>query len=492
MVGLGVGIDYALLLVTRFAEGVRSGLEPRVAAAAATSTAGTSIIIAGVTVLLSLFGLVFAGLPVYRSFGAATALAVGIMVLAAVTLVPALCSLVGRRALRRRERPTGTDTVDENAEAPDSAGLIARWAARVGRRPLPWAIGSLAVLLVLAAPMSDMRTWPQDAGSQPTSNTTRQAYDLIAAEYGEGANGPLLVAVDLTRVPPASLTALTARLANDPGVALVNPAVVAPSGDAAVLVVEPKYGPQDERASELIDHLRVDVLPAGAEITGITALFRDISEMLSARLWLVVGVVVALSVAFLLLMFRSVVVPLKAAAMNLLSIAAAYGVMTAVFQWGWGAEAFGLPHAVPVSTWVPLLMFAVLFGLSMDYEVFLLTRIREDWLRTGDAHRSVIRGLASTGRVITSAALIMVAVFIGFGLDSDLTVKMIGVGMAVAIAVDASIVRMILVPATMALLGRLNWWLPRWLDRWLPSMDPHAVEVTPAVTQEPEPANTVS
>ncbi|TQS45760.1 MMPL family transporter [Cryptosporangium phraense] len=495
MVGLGVGIDYALLLVTRFTEGIRSGLDPRTAAATATATSGTSIVVAGATVLLSLFGLAFAGLPVYRSFGSATALVVAVVVLSAVTLVPALCALSGRRALPRAERRLPTrphaDVTDADAAAEVDANgagsgtLTGRWAARVGRRPLPWALGALAILLLLATPMLGMRTWPQDAGSQPTDNTSRRAYDLIAAEYGEGANGPLVVAVDLDRVPVAGLPALAGKLAADPGVAGVTPPVVSPTGKAAAVVVEPKYGPQDARASALVDHLRADVLPAGAEITGITAVFRDIAELVSERLWLVVGVVVGLSLVFLLVMFRSLIVPVKAALLNLLSISAAYGVITVVFQWGWGAEALGLPHAVPVSTWVPLLMFAVLFGLSMDYEVFLLSRIREDWLRTGDAHGSVVRGLAATGRVITGAALIMVAVFVGFGMDSDVTVKMIGVGMATAVAVDATIVRMVLVPATMALLGQANWWLPGWLDRLLPHVDLH-VEATPTVAPEPE------
>jgi len=512
MVGLGVGIDYALLLVTRYNEGVRTGLDPQVAAATATATAGLSIVVAGATVLLSLFGLTFAGLATYRSFGSATALVVGVVLISAITLVPALCGLAGRRALPRRVRKaedhavhgTTAATVDSGEptlptavtasshsggdtpavrEVTTAGGLTARWATRVGRRPLPWALAALALLLLLAAPMLGMRTWPQDAGSQPTSNTTRQAYDLIAAEYGEGANGPLLVAVDLARVPAASLPALAARLADDPGVALVGPPVIAPGRDAAVISVEPKYGPQDERASALVDHLRADVLPAGAEITGLTAVFRDISDLLSERLWLVVAVVVGLSLVFLLVMFRSVIVPVKAALMNLLSIAAAYGVMTVVFQWGWGAEALGLPHAVPVSTWVPLLMFAVLFGLSMDYEVFLLSRIREDWLRTGDAQRSVVRGLAATGGVITAAALIMVAVFVGFGLDTDITVKMVGVGMATAVAIDATIVRMVLVPATMALLGKANWWLPGWLDRLLPDVDLHGIDTPGAAAR---------
>jgi len=361
-----------------------------------------------------------------------------------------------------------------------------RWARWVAARPVPVAVAGLLVLLALAAPVLGMRTWPQDAGSQPTSNTTRRAYDLTAAEYGAGANGPLVVAVDLRTVSPDALPALVDRLRAEPGVAAVAPPVLNAARDAAVVYVEPTTGPQDTRTTDLLKRLRSHVLPAGAEITGLVAVFSDISDRLADRLWVVVAFVVALSLVLLTVLFRAPVVALKAAAMNLLSVAAAYGVITAVFQWGWGASALGLPGAVPVSSWVPILMFTILFGLSMDYQVFLLSRVREDWLATGDAHGSVIRGLTSTGRVITSAAAIMVAVFIGFAFDADSTVKMMGFGMAVAVFVDASIVRMVLVPATMSLLGTANWWLPAWLDRLLPTFDIDKAYPATSVEREPE------
>jgi RND superfamily putative drug exporter len=343
------------------------------------------------------------------------------------------------------------------------------------------------VLLALAAPVLGMRTWPQDAGSQPTSNTTRLAYDLTAAEFGAGANGPFVVAVDLRKVSPDTLPTMVERLRTEPGVAAVAPPVLNAARDAAVVYVEPTTGPQDTRTTDLLRRLRTDVLPAGAEITGLVAVFSDISDRLADRLWIVVAFVVALSLVLLTVLFRAPVVALKAAAMNLLSVAAAYGVITAVFQWGWGAEVLGLPGAVPVSSWVPILMFTILFGLSMDYEVFLLARVREFWQATGDPHDSVVRGLAATGRVITSAAAIMVAVFVGFALDPDVTVKMTGVGMAAAVLIDATIVRMLLVPAVMTMLGKANWWIPKWLDRILPKVNVEASEPVPApAPREPE------
>ncbi|MEV0566360.1 MMPL family transporter [Dactylosporangium sp. NPDC050588] len=473
MVGLGVGIDYALLLVARHVEGLRAGLSPREAAAAANATAGASVIVAGLTVLVSLFGLRLATLPVYSSFGYATFAAVGAVMLASITLVPALCGLAGHRVLPRAVRKgtaSAGDTAARNTVA--RPGLTARWAALVGRRPVVAALASLLVLGVLSAPVLGMRTWPQDAGSQPTSNTTRQAYDLTSAEFGAGANGPLVIAVDTAKVP--DVDGLVAALRAVPGVALVAPA--ARTADAAVILVEPTTGPQDERTTELLNRLRADVLPDGALVTGLVAVFADISDRLSDRLWIVVAFVVALSLLLLTVLFRAPVVAVKAAVMNLLSVAAAYGVMTAVFQTDAGAKAVGLPHSVPVSSWVPILLFTVLFGLSMDYEVFLLSRVREDWLATGDAQGSVVRGLSATGRVISGAAAIMVAVFIGFALDPDVTVKMIGVGMAAAVLVDATLVRLVLVPATMSLLGRANWWLPAWLDRLLPHVKVEAAE----------------
>ena len=346
----------------------------------------------------------------------------------------------------------------------------ARWAERIGHRPWPWALAALTVLVLLAAPVLGMRTWPQDAGSGPESATTRVAYDLVAAEYGPGANGPFLLAVDLDGASSDLLPSLTAALATEPGVASVSPPTVNAAGDAALIVLQPSTGPQDPQTLVLLDRLRAE-LPAAVQVTGLTPAFADIAERLADRLWVVIAFVVGLSLLLMTAVFRSVVIAVKAAVMNLLSVAAAYGVMVAVFQWGWGAELLGLPHAVPVSSWVPILMFTILFGLSMDYQVFLLSRIREDYLRTGESRLSVIRGLASTGRVITCAAAIMIAVFIGFALDADPTVKMMGVGMATAVLIDATVVRMVLVPATMSLLGQANWWLPSWLDRILPHLD---------------------
>jgi RND superfamily putative drug exporter len=490
MVGLGVGIDYALLLVTRFADGLRSGLDRRAAAAAANGTAGLSVVFAGTTVVVSLLGLKLAGLSTYATFGYATLLVVVAIMLVSITLVPALCSLAGPRVLPRSQR---RDYLAGVVIVPDPAkpSLTRRWAERVGRRPLRYAVAATLVLLALAAPVLQLRTWPQDAGSQPTSSTTRLAYDLVAKEFGPGANGPLLIAADVGRLGPQGVAGLIARLAAEPGVAGVAPALLDANGDTAMIFVQPTTGPQDERTTELLDRLRTTVLPTGAHVTGLTAAFADISDRLAARLWLVVAFVVGLSLILLTVVFRSAVISVKAAVMNLLSVTAAYGVMVAIFQWGWGTGLVGLPHAVPVSSWVPILMFAILFGLSMDYEVFLLSRIREDWLATGDARGSVVRGLADTGRVITSAAAIMVAVFIGFALDPDVTVKMMGVGMATAILIDATLVRMVLVPATMAMLGRYNWWLPAWLDRILPHLDiegtPQPESPSAAPTSAPDP-----
>ena len=465
MVGLGVGIDYALLLVTRFVEELRSGRSTVDAAGTAAATAGRSVVFAGLTVLVSLTGLGLAGLPTYSAFGAATAIAVASVMATALTLVPALCGLAGHRLVPRKHRgrpyePVGT--------AGGHATLTGRWARRVCARPLPWALAALVALGALAAPALGMRTFPQDASADPASFTTRQAYDLVADEFGHGANGPLTFVADTGAVDPADTERLRADLADDPRIISVGPAVTSPDGAITVFDAQPTTGPQDERTGDLITSLRADALPDGVELTGATVILTDISDMLSERMWVVVGFVVAVSMLLLAMMFRSVVVPIKAATMNLLSIGAAYGVVTLVFQHGWGSSLLGMDRAVPVSSWVPILMFAILFGLSMDYEVFLLSRIREAWLRTGDARGSVVAGLSGSARVISSAAAIMVAVFLGFATEDTVLVKMLGLGMAVAVALDATLVRLVLVPATMTLLGRGNWWLPPWIDRRLP------------------------
>ncbi len=380
------------------------------------------------------------------------------------------------RVLPRKVRRGAVETATKHP-------LAARWAERIGRRPLPWALGALLLLLTLAAPVTDLRLWPADISAQPAESTTRQANDLIADAFGPGANGPFLVAVDLDAVPADELAQLRDELIDVPGVAGVGEPVLSPTGGAAVLVLEPTTAPADEATTELLTHLRADVVPDGVHVTGATPVLADITALLDERLWVVIAFVVGVSVLLLTLAFRSPIVALKAAVMNLLSIGAAYGVMVAIFSWGWGRELVGVDQDVPISSWVPILMFAVAFGLSMDYEVFLLGRVREEWQRSGDPHRSVVAGLASTGRLITAAAAIMVAVFLGFATEGDLVLKQIGVGLAVAILVDATVVRMVLVPATMSLLGRWNWWLPRWLDRLLPHLDvePPAPPVAPVV-----------
>jgi RND superfamily putative drug exporter len=461
MVGLGVGIDYALLMAVRHTEFLRAGLDPVEAAARATATAGRSVVFAATTVLVSLMGLRLANLPTYSAFGYATAIAVLCVLLSALVLVPALCRLAGRRVLPRAVR---------RGRLRDTTPLTARWARVVTRRPVPWAVGAATLMVLIALPVIDMRTWPQDAGSQTTELTTRRAHDLVSAELGPGATTDLVVVADLSRVTQQQVADLGETLAEHPGLTAVTPPVESPDGAVAVIDLTPAYGSSDERVPDLVDDLRAE-LPAGAELTGDLALFDDISEMLADRLVVVVLFVVAVSVALLMLVFRSIAVPVKAALMNVLSVSAAYGAMTAVFQWGWGAELLGLDSTVPVSSWVPILIFAILFGLSMDYEVFLLSRIRENWLAGHEPRDAIVRGLSDTGRVISAAAAIMVAVFLGFATETDVIVKQLGLGMAVAVVLDATVVRMVLVPATMTMLGRWNWWLPGWLDRLLPHLD---------------------
>jgi RND superfamily putative drug exporter len=319
------------------------------------------------------------------------------------------------------------------------------------------ALASTAVLLALAAPVLGMHTWPDDAGSQPAGNTVRQAYDLVTAGFGPGANAPLLVAVDLAQ--DHAPAALAAQLRALPGVAAVTQPVINPAGRAAVITVQPTTAPSDPATVRLLDRIRADA-PRGVFVTGTEAVNADVTARLADRLWAVIAFVVALSLLILTALLRAPVNALKAAVLNLLSVAAAYGVVTAVFQTNTGARLLGLPHGTPVSTWVPMLMFAVLFGLSSDYEVFLLSRVREGWLATGDPREAVVRGLGATARVISSAAAIMVAVFLGFVADPDVTVKTVGVGMAAAVLIDATLIRLVLAPAAMVLLGRAGWWVP--------------------------------
>jgi RND superfamily putative drug exporter len=489
MVGLGVGIDYALLLLTRSLEFLRAGHSVVEAAARASVTAGRSVVLAGTTVLVSLLGLRLSGLATFEAFGFATAITVLAVMVTALALVPAVLSLTRRwvepRAVRRARKGQPVRVRAATRAARPVGARAERWARRVSGRPVPWIVAAAAVMVVLAVPVLDMRTWPQSGSDEASSSQLRRAHDLVSDEFGPGATAPLLFVADRAEVSDDGVDGLVAMLETRDDIATVSEPVVSPDGAIALVTAESAYVDNDERTPAQVADLRAD-LPAGVELTGTPAMFSDIVDILSGRIWLVIGFVVGISVLLLLVMFRSVLIPVKAAAMNLLSVAASYGVVTAVFQWGWGMELLGLDHTRPVSTWLPILMFAILFGLSMDYEVFLLSRIREDYERTRDAHGSVARGLAATSRVITSAAAIMVLVFLGFVTEQGSVVKMIGFGMAVAIFLDATLVRMVLVPATMSLLGHWNWWLPAWLDRLLPRVQVEVHDVEAPVGTPPE------
>jgi RND superfamily putative drug exporter len=465
MLGIGVGIDYALLIVTRYRAALAHGREPRAALTEAVATGGRSVLIAGTTVVISLLGLFLMGLP-YLYGAALSAIAAVLVVMAAsITLVPALLALAGRR-IDRLHIP-GTNRV----AADPSSTPAARWARAVQRRPWTAAVAGIAILLVLAAPVTGLRLGFPDRGNDAPDTTTRQAYDLVARGFGSGANGPLLLVADTSRGGAERVGALAAELRAVPGVAAVAKPVVSPRGDAAVLSVTPRTSPQDPATEDLITHLREDVLPhAGVPVSvgGATAAFMDQSQTTSDRLPLFIGGVVGLSFLLLLVAFRSIVVALKAGVMNLLSIGAAYGVVALLAEGGWAGQLIGIDTETPVPPFIPVIMFAVLFGLSMDYEVFLLSRVREEYLAGRDTAGAVTEGLARTARVITAAALIMVAVFGAFALSPEVFLKLIGMGLATAILVDATVVRMVLVPAVMQLLGERNWWLPRWLDRLIP------------------------
>ncbi|MCU1427706.1 MAG: hypothetical protein JWL83_1706 [Actinomycetia bacterium] len=480
MIGLGVGIDYALFVVTRHREQLAGGMTVTESAGRANGTSGMAVVIAGTTVVIAICGLALAGIPFVATMGYAAALVVAVSVLAAISLLPALLGLAGTK-INSIRLPWVKRRQLDSAMHPDRIreGFWARWATRVAHHPWRYLLASLAVLLALAAPTLSMRLGQTDAGTLPASSTQRQAYDLLATGFGKGFNGPLLL---VAQVPAgggqAAIASVTQAVRADADVAAVTPARFNARGDTAVMRVLPKSSPQDPATSSLTSRLRKDVIPralvgtnAHVYVGGSTAAFIDISSRIASRLPWFIAAVIGLSFLLLMVVFRSVLVPLKAAVMNVLSIGASYGVIVAVFQWGWLRGLFGVHESLPIVSFIPMMMFAILFGLSMDYEVFLLSRVREEWLRTGDARASVPNGLAATARVITSAALIMICVFMSFVLVKDPTVKMFGLGLAVAVFVDATIIRMVLVPATMELLGDANWWLPRWLDRILPHLD---------------------
>ena len=487
MVGLGVGIDYALFLVTRHREHLALGMPVEEAVGRALATAGQAVIFAGGTVVVAILGLLVAGIPFVTGGGVAISAMVLVMVLASVTLLPALLGLAGHRINGRRRR------VIDRAHRPSTGWY--RWGAHVTRNATAYLVGGAVLMIALAAPVLALNLGFPDDGTKPESRTERRAYDLIADGFGPGANGPLVIAVDISQ-DASVVTPLAEAVAADPGITSVGEPTVDLAAGVATLVAQPTTSPQDESTRGTVARLRSEVFPAvldgtsaTAHVGGQTATFADLGDRVQERMPRFVAAVLLLSFLLLTLLFRSVLVPLKAVVLNLLSVGAAYGVLVMVFQWGWAAGLIGVESTVPIVSFIPLFMFAILFGLSMDYEVFLLSRVREEYRRHGDNTRAVIEGIAGTGRTITAAALIMVAVFSGFVLGSDPVVKMMGVGLATAIILDATVVRMMLVPATMKLLGDVNWWLPRWLDRLLPELDHALVEKPVEVAVRPRQAS---
>jgi putative drug exporter of the RND superfamily len=475
LIGIGVGIDYALLVLTRFRSAMKDGKDRHDAVVEAVTTAGRSVIIAGATVMIAVLGLCLTGLSYMFGVAISASLAVLVVMLASISLLPALLSYLGPKVDRLRipllgrslDRPT-------NGDSP-----AARWSHVVQRRPWVFAIGATAILLALAAPALGMRLGFPDAGNDPKDTMTREAYDLNTEGFGPGTNGPVVIAAELpSRAAAPKIRQFAQSLRGERDVAFVPAPSVNPEGNAAIVTVVPRGSPQDQSTEDLVKRLRDDIVPERLErvgitahVGGVTAALEDQSSYITDRMPLFIIGVVGLSFLLLLLAFHSPLISLKAGIMNLLSVSAAYGVMTVVSKGGAVGGLVGIDHEVPVAPFMPVMMFAILFGLSMDYEVFLVSRIREEYLKDGNTRRAVADGLAKTARVITAAAAIMVVVFLAFLAAPDVFLKLFGVGLATAIFLDATVVRMVLVPAVMQLLGKWNWWIPNWLEKFLPRLD---------------------
>jgi RND superfamily putative drug exporter len=481
-----VGIDYALFIVTRHRKGLLQGLSVEESAVAALNTSGRAVFVAGITVCIALLGMFILEVAFLYGVALSAALVVALTMAASLTLLPALLGFFGVKVLRRSERRS---LVEHGAEPDEPTGAWARWAKYIGSRPGPLGVVALALIAVLALPFFSMRLGLSDAGNDPAKTTTRHAYDLLAKGFGPGFNGPFTLVSEAHS--PADITHFEQLLSDmkaDPDVASVGPAIPNPTGTAIIGILYPRTAPQDQATVNLLSRLRHTDIPqaeAGSSLQvhvgGVTAGGTDFSHILSEKLPEFVGVVVLLAFLLLGLVFRSLVIPLTAAVMNLLSIGAAFGVMTATFQYGWGTSLLGLTKNGPIDVFVPVLMFAVLFGLSMDYEVFLVSRMHEEWVHSHDNRIAVERGQAETGRVITAAALIMIFVFASFIFGGQRVIEEVGIGFASAILLDAFVLRTVLVPALMHLFGRANWWLPGWLDRILPTLHVEPADlVTPS------------
>jgi RND superfamily putative drug exporter len=472
MIGLGVGVDYALFIVTRFRSELHEGARPADALVTAMGTAGRAVLTAGTTVVIGMLGLLVLRQSLLNGVAIAAAVTVAMTVLASLTLLPALLGFSGTKLARPSRLNTFLGGKVFGRSGKKDRPAAERWAGVVQRHPVLAAVASAAFILILAAPALAMKLSMPDESAQARGTMGYASYATMARGFGPGFDAPLIV---VTKGQPGT-EALRGAIERTPGIAAVTPPVVSRDGQATMMVAYPATGEQDTATNALVDRLRNDVLPKDAYLTGPNAGNVAFANLIGSRLPWLIGVVVALSMALLLVVFRSVVIAVKAAVMNLLSVCAAYGVLVAVTQWGWLGHLLGFPEKMPVTTWVPVFLFVILFGLSMDYEVFLLSKIREEYDRCGDNALAVRRGLAATARVISAAAAIMVVVFLSFVLTPDVSVKQIGLGLAAAVLVDATVVRLVLVPAVMELLGTANWWLPGWLARLLPDRPARVTE----------------
>ncbi|SNQ46440.1 putative RND superfamily drug exporter [Frankia canadensis] len=492
LIGLGVGIDYALFIVNRHRIGLRAGKSPEEAAVTAVNTSGRAVLFAGITVCIALLGMFALGVSFLYGVAISAAVVVAMTMFAAVTLLPALLGFYGMRVLNRRDRRRLAEDGPEHAS---TSGFWWNWAKRIERRPQLFAVVSGVVILVIAVPFFSLRLGSSDLGNGDTSKTTKRGYDLLADGFGPGFNGPFsLVAEIRSPQDKATFDAVVRAARTTPGVASVSEPRESPKGQAEIATLYPTTSPQAEDTSKLLHRLRDDVVPqanqtnTGIYIGGITAIFEDFSSTLSDKLPLFIGVVVVLAFLLLVAVFRSLLIPLTASVMNLLAVGASFGIVVAVFQWGWGSSVFSVTGG-PVEAFIPVILFAILFGLSMDYEVFLVSRMHEEWTARRDNQLAVSLGQAETGRVISAAGGIMTLVFASFILGDDRVIKLMGLGLASAIVIDAFIIRTVLVPSLMHVFGRANWWVPSWLDRILPRISVEAAEDIEEIRHTPLPAD---
>jgi RND superfamily putative drug exporter len=480
LIGLGVGIDYALFIVTRSRQNLKQGMSVEDSIVTAVNTSGRAVLFAGATVVVALLGMLVLGFSFLNGLGVAAAVTVLITMMAALTLLPSLLAFQKMRVLSRRERRRLQESGPEPALL---EGGWQRWAAFVGRRPRTLSAVALLVILALAIPVLSLNLGISDQGSDPAGSTTRMAYDLLAKGFGPGFSGPLVVVGSLhNAADKTAMQALDTSLHNKPGIAEVGPLIVNPQGNVGLITVVATTSPQDTKTSALIANLRDTYIPAATAAThtavyvgGSTALAHDFANVLDSKIPLFLAVIVILGCLLLMIAFRSILIPLTAALMNLLAVGASFGLVVAVFQWGWGSSLIGSGTG-PVESYLPIIMIAILFGLSMDYQVFLVSRMHEEWVNTGDNEGAIVHGQANTGRVITAAALIMVCVFFSFAFGGQRIIAEFGIGLGGAVLMDAFIIRTVLVPSLMHFFGKANWWMPAWLDRIVPHVAVEASE----------------